>query len=45
MKALRPVIASNGIPSLEVRPVGSHCCASVREKEGEQKRTGGLKII
>ena len=33
--AVRPVIASNGVPFLQMRPVGSHS-TSGREKEGNK---------
>ena len=35
--AVRPVIASNGVPFLQMRSVGSHS-ASGREKEGNKER-------
>ena len=37
--AVRPVIASNGIPFLQMRSVGAHS-TSGREKEEEKERTG-----
>ena len=37
--AVRPVIASNGVPFLQMRSVGSHG-TSGREKEGIKERTG-----
>ena len=37
--AVRPVIASNGVPFLQMRSVGSHS-TSGREKEGNKERTG-----
>ena len=37
--ALRPVIASNGIPLLQMKSVGSHSTAG-REMEGKKERTG-----
>ena len=37
--AMRPVIASNGVPYLQMRSVGSHS-TSGREKEGIKERTG-----
>jgi hypothetical protein len=39
MKAVRPVIASNGIPFLQMMSVGLHS-TSGREKERKMKRTG-----
>ena len=36
--SVRPVIASNGVPFLQMRAVGSHS-TSGREKEGIKKRT------
>ena len=38
MKAVRPVIASNGVPYLQMRSVGSYN-TSGREKEGMKERT------
>ena len=35
MKAVQPVIASNGVPFLQIRTVGSHS-TSGREKEGNR---------
>ena len=35
--AVRPVIASNGVPFLQMRSVGSHS-RSGREKEGNKER-------
>ena len=37
--AVRPVIASNGVPFLQMRSVGSHS-TSGREKEGKNERIG-----
>ena len=37
--AVRPVIASNGVPFLKMRSVGSHS-TSGREKEGNKERAG-----
>ena len=37
--SMRPVIASNGVPFLQIRSVGSHS-ASGREKEGIKERMG-----
>ena len=39
MKALRPVVVSNGVPFLQMRYVGSHS-TSGREKEGIKERMG-----
>ena len=39
--AVRPVIASNGSPFLQMRSVGSHS-TSRREKEGIKERTGSI---
>ena len=39
MKAVRPVIAANGVPYLQMRSIGSHS-TSGREKEGKKERTG-----
>ena len=39
---VQPVIASNGVPFLQMRSVGSHS-TSGREKEGIKDRTGGSK--
>ena len=39
MKAVWPVIASNGVPFLQMRSVGSQS-TSEREKEGIKERTG-----
>ena len=39
MKAVQPVIASNGVPYLHMRTVESHS-ASGREKGGKTERTG-----
>ena len=39
MKAVRPVVASTGAPSLQMRSVGSHS-TSGRKKEGYKERTG-----
>ena len=36
MMAVRPVIASNGVPSLQIMSVGSHSTLA-REKEGKQE--------
>ena len=41
MKAVLPVIASNRVPYLQMRSVGSHS-RSGDEKEGKKKRTGSL---
>ena len=38
-EAVRPVIASNGVPFLQMRSVGLHS-TSEREKEGNKERTG-----
>ena len=37
--AVRPVIASNGVPYLQMRSVGSHS-ASGTDKKGIKERTG-----
>ena len=39
MKSVRLVIASNGVPYILMRSVGSHS-RSEREKEGKKERTG-----
>ena len=39
MKILRPIIASNEVPYLQMTSVGSHS-TSGREKEGKKGRTG-----
>ena len=39
MKTVRPIIASNEVPFLQMRSVGSHS-ASGREKEGNKERIG-----
>jgi hypothetical protein len=39
MKVVRPVFASNGVPSIQMRSVGSHC-TSGKEKGGKKKRAG-----
>ena len=39
MKAVWPLIASNGVPYLQMRSVGSHS-TSGREKEGNKDITG-----
>jgi hypothetical protein len=39
MKAVRRVIASKGVPYLQMRLVGSHSMSG-REKEGNKERTG-----
>ena len=39
MKAVWPVIASNGVPYFQMSSVGSHN-TSGREKEGKNERTG-----
>ena len=39
MKAVRPIIASNGVPYLQMRSVASYT-TSGREKEGNKERTG-----
>ena len=41
--AVRPVIASNGVPFIQIKSVGSHS-TSGREKEGNKERTGWLGI-
>ena len=40
MKAVRPIIASSGDPSLHMMSVGSHS-TSGREEEGKKESTGG----
>ena len=42
--AVRPVIASNGIPFLQIRSVGSHSMTG-REKEGNKERTENESIL
>ena len=42
--AVRPVIASNGLPFLQMRSVGSHS-TSGREKEGKKERVGYIITI
>ena len=46
MKALRPVIASNGVPYFQMRSVGSPGTLG-KEKEGKKERIGWdrIKII
>jgi hypothetical protein len=44
MKGLCDVIASNGVPFLQMRSVGSHS-TSGREKEGKEERTGGFSAV
>ena len=39
MKAVRPVIVSNGVPSLQMNSVGSHSTPGM-EKEGKKEMTG-----
>ena len=39
----RPVIASNGIPFLQMRSVGSHSMSG-REKEGNKERMGSSSV-
>ena len=41
MKSVRSVIASNGVPSLQMRSVGSHNTFG-REKEGRKEGNDGL---
>jgi hypothetical protein len=43
MKAVQPVIASNGVPSIQMRLVVSHS-TSGREKEGIQERKRLIQI-
>ena len=38
IKAVRPVIASNGVPSLQTRSVGSHSSQKGRRKERRKER-------
>ena len=38
MKAVRPVITSNGVPSRQMRLVGSHSMSG-REMKGKKERT------
>jgi hypothetical protein len=40
--AVRPVIASNGVPFLQMRSVGSHT-TSGSDKEGIKERTGYVR--
>ena len=42
MKRLKPVIASNGVPFLQIRSIESHS-TSGREKEKNKERTGSIK--
>jgi hypothetical protein len=42
MRAVRPDIVSNGVPSLQIRSVGSHS-TSERKEEGKKERVG--KVI
>ena len=44
MKAVRPVIASNGVPYPQMKSVGSHS-TSGREKEGKKTRTGWFLVV
>ena len=37
MKALRPIIASNGVPYIQMTPLGSHS-TSGSEKEGKNEK-------
>ena len=39
MKAVQPIIASNGITYLQMRSVGSHSTSGI-EKEGKKELTG-----
>ena len=39
MKAVRPVITSNAVPSLQMRSIGPHSMSG-REKEGKKESTG-----
>ena len=41
MQTVRPVIASNGVPSLKMRSVGSHVGKEEVRKEGK----GGVVIL
>ena len=40
MKAVPPIMASNGVPSFQLRLLGSHR----REKEGKKERTGAIYL-
>ena len=42
--AVRPVIVSNEVPFLQMRPVGSHS-TSEREKEGNKERMYGTHLM
>ena len=44
MKAVRPVTASNGVHSLQIRSVGSYN-TSGRDKEGKKEGQGGMTNI
>ena len=44
VKAVRPVIASNGVSSLQMRSVELHSMSG-RKKEGKKERTGGIYTI
>ena len=44
MKAVRPVIASNGVPCLKMRSVGSHS-TSGREKGGKDEVEGQKTVL
>ena len=44
MKAVRPVITSNGVPYLQMRLVGLHSM-SEREKEGKKERPRGFCVL
>jgi hypothetical protein len=41
---MQPVIASNGVPFLQMKSVGSHS-TSGREKEGKEGMHGGKAVI
>ena len=44
MKAVRPVIASNGVPYLQMRSVGS-LSTSGREKDGKKERYDRIVLL
>ena len=44
MKAARPVIASNGVPYLLIRSVGSHSTSGRRKKIGKEQPKQPLDV-
>ena len=42
--SVRPVIASNGVPFLQMRSVGSHSTLG-KEKEGNKESTGSTNLF